>query len=209
MFTGIIESLGHVVRVNHGADGARITLRLEGGGDLGLGESVAVNGACLTVAALSGDSWSADLSTETLRRTMLGALRPSAVVHVERSLRVGERIGGHFVQGHVDEVGRVRRLDPDGFSRTLEVDVSVENRPLLAEKGSVAVAGVSLTVASLTESGFRVSLVSYTLEKTTLGALRAGDAVNVEFDVLAKYVASLVQPMRGIDHELLAEQGYL
>ena len=209
VFTGIIESLGAVVRLVGGSDGATLTVQMAEADDLALGESVAVNGVCLTVTSIDGETWTADLAPETLRRTTLGSLGRSDRVHVERALRVGDRLSGHFVQGHVDEVGQVRSVRAEGADRTVDVDVSPENGHLLIEKGSIAVDGVSLTVASLTESGFRVALVPYTLEKTTLGKVRVGSRVNLEFDVLGKYVARLTAGQGRLDDTFLKEHGYL
>ena len=209
VFTGIIEALGTVVRLTRVSAGGVLAVRQAGLNDVALGESIAVNGVCLTVASIEGETWTADLAPETLRRTTLGSLRVSESVHIERALRVGDRLSGHFVQGHVDEVGHVSAVNMVGNDRTLDVDVSAENCYLLVEKGSVAIDGVSLTVAAVRGRGFRVALVPYTLEHTTFRALRVGSGVNVEFDVLAKYVARLTRGERPVDEAFLGEHGYL
>ena len=201
--------MGTVVRLVGGPDGAALSVQMPEADDLVLGESLAVNGVCLTVASIEGETWGADLAPETLRRTTLGSLERSDRVHVERALRVGDRLSGHFVQGHVDEVGRVRAVRAEGADRTVDVDVSPANDRLLIEKGSIAVHGVSLTVASLIGNGFRVALVPYTLEKTTLGKVRVGSRVNLEFDVLGKYVARLTTGEGRLDETCLKEHGYL
>lgn len=216
MFTGIIEALGVIESVLTGGDGTTLTVRDAGWDDLRLGESVAVNGVCLTIADYSSGRFRADVSTETLRRSTLGSLRPGTRVHLERALRLGDRMGGHWVQGHVDEAASVVGLEPEGNGVLMDVAVS-EQRYLVA-KGSVAVDGVSLTVAALVPDGFRVALIPFTLAKTTLGRRRVGDGVNVEFDILAKYVERLsgewmrspvASGEKRLSEAFLAEHGYL
>lgn len=216
MFTGIIERVGTVAHVHARSDGARIALNRPWT-DLSLGESVAVNGVCLTVAEVDGDLWSADISSETLERSTLGTLRTGDSVHLERALRLGDRLGGHIVQGHVDEVGSVVSLERDGRGCRIEIAASERNHRYLAEKGSVAVDGVSLTVAALTRRGFVVALIPFTLAQTTLNGRRAGDRVNLEYDALAKYVERLLSfaaaarndHVTRLDAAFLAEHGYL
>jgi riboflavin synthase len=169
--------------------GARLELACELGGEpLRAGESVAVDGACLTVATLTPGGFAADLSPETLARTTLGRLRPGQRVNVERALKVGDRLGGHLVQGHVDATARVLAVQPAGEFVTLRVALPAAFAAEVAGKGSIALDGVSLTVAGLGAGWFEVALVPATLAATTLGSRRPGDEVNLETDVLAKYV---------------------
>ena len=157
-----------------------------------LGDSVAVDGVCLTATAVTDGRLSFDAVPETLRRSALGRLAPSDDVNLEPAVRAGELLGGHIVQGHVDAVGRVRAGEPEGDGRRIWVDAPPEVVRLCVEKGSIAVQGVSLTVADIDDRGFAVALVPHTLNATTLGSLRAGDEVNLDVDVLAKYVERLV-----------------
>lgn len=212
MFTGIIETLGSVQRIERADGGMRLAIEMEADEPLRLGESVALNGVCLTAAAVpSACLWEADVSLETMRRTALGDLRPGALVHLERALKADGRLGGHFVQGHVDETGIAARLSPEGAGMLLDVRVSSDGMRYLVEKGSVSVDGVSLTVASLLPDGFQVALVPHTLEKTTFARRSAGSRVNLEFDILAKYVerALTYRPSGGVGAELLKAQGYM
>jgi riboflavin synthase len=182
MFTGLIEELGALAD----RDGGRFTFAAEVvAADAQIGDSIAVNGCCLTVVALAEGSWSADVVDETLSRTNLGSLRPGDPVNLERPVRPSDRLGGHVVQGHVDATGEVLRAGP-------WLTVSVPDARYVAEKGSVAVDGVSLTVAELVPEGFSVAVIPHTAEVTTLGRLQPGDRVNVEFDILAKYVERLL-----------------
>jgi len=197
MFTGIVEEVGRVVGVAE--------LRLEvacGFGDLGIGDSIAVNGVCLTVMELAdlGDeiTFAAELSEETLARTSLGNLTVGSPVNLERPVPAGGRLGGHVVQGHVDGTGLVRSLEPQEGSVVMWIQAPGGLRRYLVEKGSVAVDGVSLTVASLQEGAFSVALIPHTLTSTTLHSKAPGDVVNLEVDILAKYVESLLgERLRG------------
>lgn len=190
MFTGIVEGTGIVRAVQPGRDAVR--LRIEAGRDLRVGDSIAVSGACLTVTEIDGGTFDADVTPETLARTTLGGLRPGDVVNLERPVAVGDRLGGHVVQGHVDGVGRVVRRDPQGDAWWLEVDAPPAVARYIVEKGSVAVDGVSLTVAQRTGNRFAVCLIPHTVAVTTLGRLEAGAGVNLEADILAKYVERLL-----------------
>jgi riboflavin synthase len=192
VFTGIVAEIGTVERITSGPDGARIRVRTALAGDVEAGDSVAVNGACLTAAAVDGESFEADVMNQTLTQTSLGDLDPDAPVNLELAVRAGERLGGHLVQGHVDGTGRVTAVAEDGFARRVSIKAPEELRPLIADRGSVAVDGVSLTVAAASEDAFEVSLVPETLERTTLGAVAEGDVVNLEVDVVARYVERLV-----------------
>lgn len=221
MFTGIVEAMGHVSRLAPQPGGAlRMWVRMPWGpGELRPGDSVAVDGVCLTVETLDGQDAAFSLSPETLRRTTLGECRPGRPVNLERALAAGKPIGGHLVLGHVDEVGRVRWVRPAGSGKEMGLAVSKGLLPFLAVKGSVAVDGVSLTVAGLDDQGFWVALVPYTLQRTTLGLARPGSAVNIEVDVLARYVARWLEgtaaaealqsrPASTITAEFLEENGY-
>jgi riboflavin synthase len=198
MFTGIVEELGEVVSVEHLDGAARITVRgPQVTADARAGDSIAVNGTCLTVTGLSGSDFTADVMAETLRRTGLGDLAPGSPVNLERSLRVGDRLGGHLVQGHVDEVGTVvSRVTGDRWD-VVRITVPPRLARYLVEKGSVAVDGVSLTVSALSggpgeQPWFEVSLIPATLAATTLGRVQPGAGVNLEADVIGKYVERML-----------------
>lgn len=194
MFTGIVEAVGRVSGLERGERRARLEIdeaRLAA--EVRVGESVAVGGACLTVTEAAGGRMAFDAVRETLDRTALGELAVDARVNLERALRADGRLDGHFVQGHVDGTGRVRALRREGEDVRLELGAPGELVELLVEKGSVAVDGVSLTVVGVEEGGFDVALVPHTLEATTLGALAEGTRVNLEADVLGKYVKRYVE----------------
>ena len=198
MFTGIVEELGEVVSVEHLDGAARITVRgPQVTADARPGDSIAVNGTCLTVTGLSGDRFSADVMAETLHRTGLGDLAPGSPVNLERSLRVGDRLGGHLVQGHVDGVGTVvSRVTGERWD-VVRITVPAGLARYLVEKGSVAVDGVSLTVSALggqrEQPWFEVSLIPATLAATTLGRVQPGAGVNLEADVIGKYVERMLR----------------
>lgn len=192
MFTGIIEETGRVAGLRRGRESLVLSVRagrvLEG---TRVGDSVAVNGACLTVRTLEGDRFTADVMHETVRATTLGDLRPGDPVNLERALRLGDRLGGHLVTGHVDGVGRVRRREERENAFVLEIAAPPEVVPYLVPKGSVAVDGVSLTVAGCGRDAFEVAVIPHTAALTTLGRRRPGDRVNLEADLIGKYVARL------------------
>jgi riboflavin synthase len=193
VFTGIIRELGRVEALEGGEEGVRVTVRAPGTAALiRIGDSVAVNGVCLTAIAAADGVLLFDAVPETLRRTSLGRLVLGSQVNVEPALRAGEPLGGHLVQGHVDGVGAVRSVVPEGHGARLEVDAPAEILRYCVEKGSIAVDGVSLTVAALAEASFASALVPHTLAATTLGGLSTGDPVNLEVDVLAKHVERLL-----------------
>jgi riboflavin synthase len=195
MFTGIVEALGRVgvVRESHGGRRLGVTVPDEPAWRLALGESVAVSGVCLTVVDSAPGSLGFDLAEETLRVTTLGGVGAGDPVNLERPLRFDGRLGGHLVLGHVDGVGRVTRVHPEGDGMRVDVEVPVRLRPLLIPKGSVAVDGVSLTVAALEDDAFAVALIPHTLAVTTLGRRRPGDPVNLEMDVIGKYVRGFLE----------------
>jgi len=188
MFTGLVQQLGTLTSL----EGGRLAVSAALAGEIAVGDSVAVNGACLTATSVTPGAFTADVMEETLRRTTLGTLRPGDPVNLELPLRAADRLGGHFVQGHVDGVGTVAAVQDEGFSRLVEIEADPGLMRYVVEKGSIAVDGVSLTVASLAEGTFGVSLVPETLERTTLGRASPSDSVNLEVDVLAKYVERLV-----------------
>ncbi|HYU59609.1 MAG TPA: riboflavin synthase [Solirubrobacterales bacterium] len=192
MFTGLIADVGTVERIDAASEGARLRVKTKLAGELEAGDSIAVNGACLTAAAVDDGAFEADVMNQTLERTSLGPLETGAPVNLELALRPSDRIGGHLVQGHVDGTGTVVEMAEDGFARRLTVEAPQELRRYVVERGSVTVDGVSLTVAALGDAGFEVSLVPETLERTTLGEAAPGQLVNLEVDVLARYVESLL-----------------
>jgi riboflavin synthase len=187
VFTGLVAGTGTVESLERDGDGVRLRVRSELAGELGPGDSVAVNGVCLTAVAPDPDGFSADVMEETLRRSSLGPLATGDAVNLELPLRAGDRLGGHIVQGHVDGVGRVRRADAEG----IEVEAPANVLRYCVEKGSIAVEGVSLTIAAVGEDSFTVALIPHTRAATTLGALAKGGEVNLEVDVVAKYVERL------------------
>jgi len=180
------------VRADRSGDGARMTIETALASDLHEGESVAVNGVCLTATDVADGSFAADVMNETLARTSLAAAGPGTGVNLELPLRPTDRLGGHVVQGHVDGLGTIAAVSDDGFARRVEVEVNAELLRYVVLKGSIAVDGVSLTVAELGESSFTVSLIPESLARTNLGAAQPGTKVNVEVDVLAKYVERLI-----------------
>jgi riboflavin synthase len=191
MFTGLIEAIGRVDVVEAAPGGHRVRVATPLGGELLPGESIAVNGVCLTVVDADAGGFAADISPETLRVTTWGAVRPGRVVNLERPLRADARLGGHFVLGHVDAVGRIAHLGPDGDSHWLSVDMPESMAPFVVPKGSIAIDGVSLTIARLSGHRVDVQLVPFTVTHTAFASLGVGDAVNLEGDVLGKYVARL------------------
>lgn len=193
MFTGLVADLGELSDLERSDEGASLTVQTGLARELREGDSVAVNGVCLTAARVDGDRFAAQAMNATLSHTALGHLEPGARVNVELPLRVSDRLGGHLVQGHVDGVGRVIDVLADGFARRLRIEADRGLLRYVVPKGSVAVDGVSLTAAEVDERSFTVSLIPETLERTTLGVAEAGTRVNLEVDMLAKYVERLVR----------------
>jgi riboflavin synthase len=190
VFTGLVRDLGRVVSF----DGGRLTVAAPATAAAAeLGDSVAIDGVCLTVVALDGGTLSFDAVPETLARTALSSLDPDSRVNLEPALRAGDPLGGHYVQGHVDGVGTVRSLEPEGAGKRIWIETPADLLRYVVEKGSIAVQGASLTVAATDGAGFAVALIPHTLEVTTLGALTPGNRVNLEVDVLAKYVEKLIK----------------
>lgn len=195
MFTGLVEEMGTVRERVPSAAGARMVIGCgmvrEG---LAIGDSVAVNGACLTVVQMTDDTFAVDCVEETLRRTSVGDREAGDTVNLERAMRVGDRLGGHIVQGHVDGTGTVRAITPEGSGVLMSITCPHEVLRYVVEKGSITVDGVSLTVASREPDGFTIALIPHTMQATTLGANALGRRVNLEADVVAKYVEAFVRP---------------
>jgi len=207
MFTGIVEEVG-AVRAAH--PGKLIISATRVTEDTKEGDSISVNGACLTVTEISHDSFSMDVMPETLRRTNLGLLQPGDKVNLERSLAVGGHLGGHFVQGHVDETGKVISITPEEEALLVRFEAPQELMRYIVRKGFIAVDGVSLTVVECNTSSFEVSLVAFTQQTTNLASKRPGDVVNLEVDIIAKYVERLRgEASSAITTEFLAEHGFL
>jgi riboflavin synthase len=198
VFTGIVSELGEVESVEAGADGARIRIRASLASELAAGDSVAVNGACLTATTAGAEGFEADVMRQTLGLTTLGELAPSSAVNLELPLRASDRIGGHIVQGHVDGTATVAGFEEDGFARRLRLQLPDELLDYVVEHGSIAVEGVSLTVAGLGDDWIEVSLIPETLERTTLGRLEPGDRVNVECDLMARYLRRMLPGLSGL-----------
>ncbi len=203
MFTGIIEEIGEIVETRDTSDFRTIFVRGRGVfDDLHIGSSIAVNGVCLTVRRIAGNVFSAEMSRETLARTSLGNLASRSIVNLERPMRADARFGGHIVQGHVDGVGRILNFSREGDAWDLTVEYPDAAGRYIVEKGSIALDGISLTVASLRAPGaFSVAIIPHTFENMNLKAAKAGDAVNLEFDVVAKYVENLLSRTHAIRND--------
>jgi riboflavin synthase len=192
LFTGLVQDLGTVTGVDASGDGVTLGVRTRLAGELAEGDSIAVDGVCLTATAIADGGFRAEVMRETLRRSSLGAAEAGSGVNLELPLRASDRLGGHIVQGHVDGLGSVRDVRDEGFARVVTIAAPPELLRYVVAKGSIAVNGVSLTVVEVGDDWFSVSLIPETLERTTLGAAAAGTPVNLEVDVLAKYVEKLV-----------------
>src|ERR1700722_15299251 len=217
MFTGITEHVGKIESLEHAKDGGRLRVSLSGSGELAasmkLGNSISVNGCCLTVVEFDANYFSADLSGETLRRTSFGEKKSGDLLNLERTLAANARLGGHFVQGHADGIGRVTRLLPEGDNWWLSVRVPEDQRRYVAEKGSIAIDGISLTVARWQEGIAHVAIIPFTYKHTNVRAMSPHDAVNIETDILAKYVESLVAKQKSpasthLSMSRLIEEGF-
>jgi len=194
LFTGLVADLGTVAEVHSTNDGVRLAIESALARELSEGDSVSVNGVCLTAVGLCGDRFGADVMNETLRRSSLAEVQPGSRVNLELPLTADTRLGGHFVQGHVDGVGAIAAVREDGFARVVTVEADPDLLRYVVEKGSITVDGVSLTVTRVDGTSFDVSLIPETLERTNLGAAAPGVPVNLEVDILAKYVEKLVKP---------------
>jgi riboflavin synthase len=192
MFTGLIADLGRIEGVERSGDGVRLSVSSALTSQLAEGDSIAVNGVCLTATDVKPTAFATDVMNETLRLSSLADARAGSPVNLELAMRLSDRLGGHMVQGHVDGMGTVREIAADGFSRRLEIEAGEEVLRYVVHKGSITVDGVSLTVAGLRDASFTVSLIPETLERTNLGHADVGTTVNLEVDVLAKYVERLV-----------------
>jgi riboflavin synthase len=197
MFTGLIEDTGTIESLQRGEDGARVRIATRLAAEIAEGESVSVNGVCLTATGVDADGFETEAMNQTLNVTALGDLNPGDSVNLELAMKASDRLGGHIVQGHADGVGTVASIGEDGFARRLRVNLGPELSRYVVEKGSIGLDGVSLTVADLGDSWAEVSLIPETLERTTLGAAAVGDRLNVECDVVAKYVERLMRPFVG------------
>jgi riboflavin synthase len=197
MFTGLIEDIGRIKSLQSGDDGARVRIETRLAAEIAEGDSVAVNGVCLTATAVDASGFETEAMNQTLTVTALGALNTGDLVNLELAMKASDRLGGHIVQGHADGVGTVASIDDDGFARRLRVGLGPELIRYVVEKGSIALNGVSLTVAALGKEWAEVSLIPETLERTTLGEAAVEDKLNVECDVVAKYVERMVRPFAG------------
>lgn len=215
MFTGIVEELGAIRAVRRGAASAVLSIgAAEVLSDLKIGDSVAVNGVCLTVTSLDDGGFTADVMHETLGRSSLGALAPGGRVNLERAMPANGRFGGHIVSGHIDGTGKIASVRPDDNALWYTISAAPELLRYIVEKGSITIDGISLTVAAVDEVSFSVSLIPHTAAVTTFGKKRAGDIVNLETDIIGKYVEKLLRPaleperQEGISLEFLAENGF-
>ena len=214
MFTGIIEEVGTVKAVQH--SGSNSFIRIEAKKvleDVHLGDSIAVNGVCLTVTHFDSTTFQADVMNETLSRSSLGSLRNGSPVNLERAMAAGGRFGGHIVSGHIDGTGIISEIRNDGIAVWYTISAKSEILRYIVEKGSIAIDGISLTVAKLTDSSFSVSVIPHTSDVTILGTKETGDIVNLENDIIGKYIEKLmrppVQPASGLNMEILAKNGFI
>jgi riboflavin synthase len=199
MFTGLIQDIGKIAAFDSNGEGARLRIETSLAPEIGLGDSIAVNGVCLTATATDDSSFETEAMNQTLRVTALGDVAQGGNVNLELAMKASERLGGHIVQGHVDGVGAVLAVEEDGFSRRLRIGLDPELLRYAIDKGSICLSGVSLTVSALADEWVEVSLIPETLERTALSELEAGSRVNVECDIVAKYVERLVAPFAGKD----------
>lgn len=218
MFTGIIEAIGQIKAININGEGARITVAVGklAMDDVKLGDSIATNGICLTVVAFDSTSYSADVSTETLQRTGFANYQVGQKVNLEKAMLPTTRFGGHIVSGHVDAVAEITAIENKGNSCDYWLSMSDDIAPYIAEKGSITIDGVSLTVNGLTQDKFRLTIVPHTAEETIIANYQAGTKVNIEVDVMARYIERLLtkkapaaKPVSGVTHDLLAKSGFI
>lgn len=215
MFTGIIEEVGTVISVQKGAASSFIEIKAETVlSDVHTGDSIAVNGVCLTVVSFSSASFRADVMNETLSRSSLGSLKQGSPVNLERAMAAGGRFGGHIVSGHIDGTGIITDIKKDGIAHWYTISANAAILRYIVEKGSIAIDGISLTVARVGDSSFAVSIIPHTAAKTVLAAKKIGDTVNLENDIIGKYVEKLMKPERdtpknnAITMEFLAKNGF-
>jgi riboflavin synthase len=197
MFTGLIQDVGTVESLDTGAEGARLRIATSLAVEIEPGDSVAVNGACLTATTVDGDGFETEAMNQTLEVTLLGGLEAGGRVNLELAMKASDRLGGHIVQGHVDGIGEVASIETDGFAKRLRIALGRDLLRYAIDKGSIALDGVSLTIAELGEDWLEVSLIPETLERTTLGEASPGRKLNVECDVIAKHVERLMAPFAG------------
>jgi riboflavin synthase len=212
IFTGLVEEKGIIRGIRKGPESVFLNIESSFCNELEIGESVAVNGVCLTVTENSSTTFSADVMAETLDKTNLGLLKNGDQVNLERALKIGSRLGGHFVTGHIDAVGKIIGKQQRGIATEIMMEIPTELEQYLLPQGSIALDGASLTVAELLSGSFKVSLIPHTLEATTLGLKKTGDLINIEVDILGKYVRSLMGKMdesKGVSVGLLAEHGFI
>lgn len=217
MFTGIVEEIGKIAGVTRSSASEQLTIEAPLVlGDCRIGDSVSLNGVCLTVTSISGDTYTVDVMHQTLKQSDLGELTVGSLVNLERAMPAGGRFGGHFVSGHIDGTGRIVSLTQDDIATVMEVAVPADRKKYLVERGSIAIDGVSLTVSALTDSGFQVSLIPHTKAETILDLKKTGDRVNLEYDMIGKYVENMLKyetgsekKESGVTAEFLAENGFL
>jgi riboflavin synthase len=213
MFTGLIEDTGRVTTLERRGDAG--LLRIETAlpvAEIAIGDSMAVNGACLTVTGQAGNMLTFDVSPESFSRSTIGSLRSGNIVNLERALKLGDRLGGHIVTGHVDCIASLARSQEHAGNRVLDFTLPPTSNRYLVEKGSVTIDGISLTVNSVSDGGFSVNIIPHTYSRTTLSTLRVGDNVNIETDIIGKYVERLTQPWKqggGLSLKTLAENGFV
>lgn len=210
MFTGLIAELGHVEALRREQNSYRLTLSAEKiPPQLVIGESVCCNGACLTVTSADSHHFTVDVMPETVRRTTIGLLKKGDPVNLERTLRVGDGLDGHIVQGHVDGVGTIVRMVPEGIAKVTTISAPPELLQLMVTKGSIAIDGISLTLTDVTDTNFSVSLIPLTVQFTTLGVKKPGDKVNLETDILGKYIKKMMESRSGgLTMKSLLENGF-
>jgi riboflavin synthase len=193
MFTGIVETVGEIREVHPLGEGRRLTIAAPWSAHLAVGDSVAIDGCCLTVVEQNSTTFVVEAVRETLARTVTGDYAPGRAVNLERALAVGDRLGGHFVQGHVDQVATVRSIERSGENRYIALELPPDGRELAAPQGSIAVDGVSLTILAATPDGVRLSIIPHTWDRTTFSRRSAGDRVNVEYDLIARYLKGIME----------------
>ena len=210
MFTGIIEEKGTVKAIKRGAKSAVLSISaVEVNTDLKLGDSVSVNGVCLTVSSIDGDSFTADVMNETLTRSSLGSLKIGSRVNLERAMQLNGRFGGHIVSGHIDGIGTISNIKQDGIAVWYTVRTLPQIMRYIVEKGSIAIDGISLTVAEVQKDSFSVSIIPHTAQETVLSEKSVGAVVNLENDIIGKYIESFMPSNQGVTKELLMENGFI